>query len=102
MQFFALSLAVLSHFKGALIFVNLGDNWATTLLAFITLVCAPIPILFMRHGMVMRTHSHYIPSARETGLIFPIIDQFVELFPAKSSKSLNGTRLLWCVVPFIA
>jgi hypothetical protein len=75
MQFFALSLAVLSRFKGVLIFVNLGDNWVTTLLAFITLVCAPIPFLFMRCGMVIRSHSYYTPSARETGLILSIIDQ---------------------------
>ena len=60
---------------GSLMFVNLGDSWATTLLAFITLACAPVPFLFMRYGKVIRSHSHYAPSARETGLLLSVRDQ---------------------------
>jgi hypothetical protein len=56
-------------------FVNLGDSWATSLLAFINLACAPIPFLFMRYGKVIRPHSHYAPSARETGVVLSVLDQ---------------------------
>jgi hypothetical protein len=63
--------------------VNLGDSWATTLPAFITLACSPIPFLFVRYGKVIRSRSHYAPSARETDFGLSVLDRTVKLYQDK-------------------
>lgn len=41
----------------------LGVGWATTMLAFCTLVMAPMPALFWRHGGILRAKTRYETSA---------------------------------------
>ena len=38
---------------------RLGDQWASTLLAFISLACCAIPFLFWRYGASIRSKSKY-------------------------------------------
>jgi hypothetical protein len=42
-------------------FLNLGINWAATLLGGIALVLAPMPFLFYRYGSRIRTKSSFAP-----------------------------------------
>lgn len=42
-------------------FVNLGINWAATLLGGIALLLAPMPFLFYRYGARIRTKSSFAP-----------------------------------------
>jgi MFS transporter, DHA1 family, multidrug resistance protein len=42
-------------------FVNLGTNWAATVLGGIALVLAPIPFLFYKYGSRIRTKSSFAP-----------------------------------------
>jgi DHA1 family multidrug resistance protein-like MFS transporter len=42
-------------------FVNLGINWAGTLLGCIALILAPIPFLFYKYGRRIRTKSTFAP-----------------------------------------
>ena len=44
---------------------RLGDQWASTLLAFISLACCGIPFLFWRYGARIRARSHYAFSGEE-------------------------------------
>lgn len=46
-------------------FHNLGSNWALTLVAFISLACAPIPFVFDRYGAVIRAKSRFAPGGQE-------------------------------------
>ncbi|KAG6861730.1 hypothetical protein C0995_012734 [Termitomyces sp. Mi166 len=38
-------------------FAALGDEWAMSVFAFLSLVCTPIPILFHKHGSWIRSKS---------------------------------------------
>jgi DHA1 family multidrug resistance protein-like MFS transporter len=42
-------------------FVNLGTNWAATLLGGIALLLAPMPFLFYKYGSRIRTKSSFAP-----------------------------------------
>jgi MFS transporter, DHA1 family, multidrug resistance protein len=42
-------------------FLNLGINWAATLLGGIALLLAPIPFLFYKYGPRIRTKSSFAP-----------------------------------------
>ncbi|CEL04406.1 Putative MFS transporter [Aspergillus calidoustus] len=44
---------------GIQMYNNLGYHWATTLLAFLTLVMAPFPYLFFRYGSRIRKRSRF-------------------------------------------
>lgn len=44
---------------------RLGDQWASTLLAFIGLGCCAIPFVFFFYGARIRAHSHYAYSEDE-------------------------------------
>jgi hypothetical protein len=44
---------------------RLGDQWASTLLAFIGLACCGIPFVFYFFGARIRAHSHYAYSEDE-------------------------------------
>ncbi|KAF9520018.1 hypothetical protein BS47DRAFT_1336297 [Hydnum rufescens UP504] len=49
---------------------KLNPRWASTVLAFISLVLVPIPILFVRYGPYLRTKSKNMPAAsRETAVL---------------------------------
>ncbi len=41
---------------------NLGDAWASSLLGFLALACAPFPYLFYRYGAAIRARSKYAPN----------------------------------------
>lgn len=41
---------------------RLGNQWASTLVAFLSLICVPIPFLFYKYGPVIRTKSRYAPT----------------------------------------
>ncbi|KAL1411387.1 hypothetical protein Q8F55_002343 [Vanrija albida] len=43
-------------------YANLGLHWAGTLVAFLSLMCTPMPFLFHRYGAVLRRNSKYAPS----------------------------------------
>lgn len=42
---------------------KLGINWASTLVAFLALACAPLPFLFFRYGENIRLRSKYAKEA---------------------------------------
>ncbi|EIN10928.1 MFS general substrate transporter [Punctularia strigosozonata HHB-11173 SS5] len=42
---------------------NLGINWASTLVAFLALVCTPMPFLFFRYGAAIRKRCKYAKQA---------------------------------------
>ncbi|KAF2631431.1 multidrug resistant protein [Macroventuria anomochaeta] len=44
---------------------RLGDQWASSLLAFIGLACCAIPFVFFFYGARIRAHSHYAYSEDE-------------------------------------
>ncbi|ATZ58201.1 hypothetical protein BCIN_16g00530 [Botrytis cinerea B05.10] len=44
---------------GIQMYHKLGDQWATTLLAFLTLVMTPFPYLFFKYGKKIRGHSRF-------------------------------------------
>jgi hypothetical protein len=44
---------------------RLGDQWASSLLGFIGLVCCAIPFVFYFFGSRIRAHSHYAYSEDE-------------------------------------
>lgn len=41
----------------------LGVNWASTLVGFLALACAPLPFLFYRYGAAVRTRCRYAKEA---------------------------------------
>ncbi|WVF71132.1 hypothetical protein IAT40_005929 [Kwoniella sp. CBS 6097] len=41
---------------------SLGLHWAGTLVAFLSLICAPMPFLFYKYGPYLRRKSRYAPS----------------------------------------
>lgn len=43
---------------------GLGIQWATTLVAFLTLVCVPIPFVFYFKGSYIRSFSKHAPTGR--------------------------------------
>ncbi|CAK9781173.1 unnamed protein product [Cutaneotrichosporon oleaginosum] len=68
------SSAVLRALAGAVfplftekMYTRLGVNWAGTLVAFLSLACAPMPFLFFRYGAYLRRHSKYAPSGPQDG-----------------------------------
>jgi hypothetical protein len=42
---------------------TLGINWASTLVAFLALACAPLPFLFYRYGERIRLRCKYAKEA---------------------------------------
>lgn len=46
---------------------RLGDQWASTLLAFLSLACCGIPFLFWRYGAKIRERSKYAYTGDEEG-----------------------------------
>jgi hypothetical protein len=42
-----------------------GIRWASTLVAFLALVCAPLPFLFYRYGEKIRLRCKYAAEAAE-------------------------------------
>jgi hypothetical protein len=48
---------------GVQMYEKLGYQWATTLLAFLTVVMLPFPYLFFRFGKKIRGRSRYATSA---------------------------------------
>ncbi|KZP24834.1 MFS general substrate transporter [Athelia psychrophila] len=41
------------------LFATVGDQWASTLFAFLALVCTPMPVLFWRYGKYIRSKSNW-------------------------------------------
>ncbi len=48
-------------------FKNLGVNWAVTLIAFLALVCSPMPLLFYLYGGKIRRQTKFGREADELG-----------------------------------
>ncbi|KAJ9091785.1 hypothetical protein QFC21_007088 [Naganishia friedmannii] len=46
---------------------RLGINWASTLIAFLSLACAPLPILFYIYGERIRVKTKFGREANEIG-----------------------------------
>lgn len=44
---------------------NFCAQWACTLIAFLALICAPIPFVFYKYGKTIRGWSKYAPSDEE-------------------------------------
>ncbi|KAH9886327.1 hypothetical protein F4778DRAFT_475407 [Xylariomycetidae sp. FL2044] len=44
---------------GTQMYERLGYQWASTLLAFLTLIMAPFPYLFFQYGKILRKNSGY-------------------------------------------
>jgi len=44
---------------GIQMYHKLGDQWATSLLAFLTLVMTPFPYIFFKYGKKIRGHSRF-------------------------------------------
>lgn len=47
-------------------FTAMGNQWALTLIAFITLAMAPIPFVFYRYGPQIRARSTFAPQHKPT------------------------------------
>lgn len=59
---------------------DLGTQWGTSVPAFLSLACAPMPFLFLRWGKALRDRSKLATEARR------ILDHMVEeQFPMESS-----------------
>jgi hypothetical protein len=43
-------------------YVALGNHWATSLLAFLTVAMLPFPYIFFKHGKRLRRRSRYAKS----------------------------------------
>lgn len=41
---------------------RLGNQWASTLVAFLSLICVPIPFLLLRYGPAIRERSKFAPT----------------------------------------
>ncbi|KAI5481198.1 hypothetical protein MNV49_005633 [Pseudohyphozyma bogoriensis] len=52
-------------------FTNIGASWALAILAFVTLLCAPIPFLFKIYGGRIRAMSTYAQSGTPTATTAP-------------------------------
>lgn len=48
-------------------YANLGVNWASTLVAFLSLACAPMPYVFFKFGRTIRRKSPYSREADDMG-----------------------------------
>jgi len=48
-------------------FRNLGVNWACTLIAFLALACAPLPLIFYGKGQTVRRKSKFAREADDMG-----------------------------------
>jgi hypothetical protein len=55
-------LFVLIQLFARQMFVKLNPRWAATLLGFIALLMAPIPLLFVRYGPYLRSISKNMPA----------------------------------------
>ncbi|EXJ89654.1 hypothetical protein A1O3_02721 [Capronia epimyces CBS 606.96] len=60
------AVSVLRYFCGAVfplftrqMYKGLGIHWASSIPAFISLACMPLPFLFYKYGAVIRTHCKY-------------------------------------------
>jgi hypothetical protein len=45
-------------------YTNLGVQWASSVPAFLSLACVPLPFLFYRFGATIRAHSKYAAKAQ--------------------------------------
>lgn len=43
---------------------QLGPQWATSVLGFITILLAPISLLLMRYGSLLRARSRFVPAPK--------------------------------------
>ncbi|WVQ99728.1 hypothetical protein IAU59_006870 [Kwoniella sp. CBS 9459] len=62
---------------------NLGLHWAGTLVAFLSLICAPMPFLFYKYGPLLRRKSRYAPSVPLTPA------QMAAEFPEQQEEALR-------------
>jgi len=60
---------------------NLGTQWASSIPAFLSLVCAPMPFLFYRYGKYLRGRSKLATEARA------IMEQMLKKQAAPPSSS---------------
>lgn len=58
----ALSLAAVFPLFGTQMYEGMGYQWASTLIAFLTLVMAPFPWIFFKYGKRIRAKSRYAKS----------------------------------------
>lgn len=47
---------------GRQMYEGLGVDWGTSLLAFLTVAFAPVPILFYMYGAAIRKRSKFVPT----------------------------------------
>jgi uncharacterized protein (DUF697 family) len=50
-------VAAVLPLAGPIMYAKLGYGWGSSLLGFIALVCAPIPLIFIKYGERLRTNS---------------------------------------------
>jgi hypothetical protein len=55
-------------------FHNLGIHWATTIPAFLALICLPMPFIFWKYGAVIRNWSKYSSEAAAIMAGSPVVD----------------------------
>jgi hypothetical protein len=51
-----------NDFQARQMYDALGNHWASTLISFLALLCAPIPFLFHRYGPQIRARSKFAAS----------------------------------------
>lgn len=54
---------------------NLGVNWASTLVAFLSLACAPLPVLFWLYGAKVRVMTQFGREADQLGQMMRMMAQ---------------------------
>lgn len=70
---------------------NLGIQWASSIPAFLALVCVPLPFLFYRFGYVIRMHSKY--AAEAARITNQMLNQHQEPMKASSVTAQDDRKL---------
>ncbi|KAF8589941.1 MFS general substrate transporter [Ramaria rubella] len=73
-------------------FDALGDEWASSVFAFIALACAPVPFLFFKYGKWIRSKSKYALHTIDIDDPEDTLDKPDEIAEGFEGKSLKGVH----------
>jgi hypothetical protein len=76
---------------------RLGFRWASGLVAFLSLLCAPMPFLFYKYGPTIRAKSRFAPTAPSASPATPPTEEekkvaVVEVPADESQNALENTH----------
>ncbi|KAJ5340897.1 hypothetical protein N7541_010021 [Penicillium brevicompactum] len=77
---------------------SLGVHWASSISAFMALVCLPFPWIFYKYGPPIRRRCQYAAeSARQLDAMADRMREKTELKASTEAKSEHGTSLITCL-----